>query len=226
MDREIRNSLWKKYVERAEFNEIEKRNLEMLGMDLQEDIRFLYQLIPLFKDKFVSKESQDTGVRFEYEENLYILRKGTIGIFLPEEKMKKTLIDMIDLFEEVLPLGTVVDLKKEHMRHQIDLSMVESCRIVITKRFVGVGKGIYYPYAGILYPMGTAGKGRVISFTASMIEKVVYKGFQDQLEKQFVGLMKQEIIINQGRKAAGFCTAEELQAAREEMEALAIDGRA
>ena len=156
--------------------------------------------------------------RILYEDGLYILRKEGAGIFLPEEKMKRIIIDMISIFEEILPLGTVVDLRKEKLEARLDLSGVEHFRVVIVKRFVGVGRDIYYPYAGALYPLGTTGEDKMISFSSALIEKVIHRGYSDETEEQFVGLMKREIIIGHRKKPAGFCSTEELQATRREME--------
>lgn len=218
MNREVIDSLWREYVSKLEVNEIQKRNLEALGAELREDLPFLYEINTLSGDKYKPRTSGNTDITFEYDDDLYILRRGNTGIFLPEEKMKRTIIDMISIFEEILPLGTVVDLRREKVGEQLDLSGVEHFRVVIVKRFIGVGRDIYYPYAGALYPLGTVGEDKMISFSSALIEKVIHRGYCDETEEQFVGLMKREIIIGHRKKPASFCSTEELQAARREME--------
>ena len=37
-----------------------------------------------------------------------------------------------------------------------------------------------------------------------MIEKVIYRGYEDELEEVFLYQMKMELIINQRRKSMGF----------------------
>ena len=152
---------------------------------------------------------------FENEEELYILRKENKGIFLKAKEMKRLLSDMITLFEEILPLGSVVDLKKDKLSEDLDVSKVENFRIVITKRFVGAGEGCFYPYGAVLYPIGFGGTGKVISFTPALIEKVIYTGYSDEMEDAFVFQMKYKLVVEQRRKSAGFATRQELSETEE-----------
>ena len=113
------------------------------------------------------------------------------------------------LTEEVLPLGSVVDLKKELFSFIKD---VDRIRIVITYRFLAKeeSKG-YFPYAGVVYPTGMLGRKEVIYFTPALIEQVVHRGFEDIQEHQYIYLMKREFIIEKGMKSFGFGTREEIE---------------
>ena len=69
-----------------------------------------------------------------------------------------------------------------------------------------------------VYPLGIAGSGNVLSFTPAMIEKVIYRGYEDELEEVFLYQMKMELIINQRRKSMGFANADERKRFFEQMQ--------
>lgn len=213
MKREQKQALWEEYLKVVDFPEQQKGKLKELGILLLERVSYLYKIYSLSEEK-TFLEDEETGIVYEAEEDLHILRKGNMGIFLKKEEMKCLLADMISLFEEILPLGTVVDLKKGELAKTMDVSKVQQFRVIITKRFIGVGTGCFYPYGAVVYPLGTAGNGRTISFTPSLIENIVFTGYGDEVEEEFVFQMKKHLIVEQRRKSVGFATKQE----REELE--------
>lgn len=215
MKAEMKEALWEAYLKQTDILEQQKEKLKELGTFFFEDVSFLYKIYPSVGEKQVNLCDEKTGIMFENEEELYILRKENKGIFLKAEKMKRLLSDMITLFEEILPLGSVVDLKKDKLSEDLDVSKVENFRIVITKRFVGAGEGCFYPYGAVLYPIGFGGTGKVISFTPALIEKVIYTGYSDEMEDAFVFKMKYKLVVEQRRKSAGFATRQELSETEE-----------
>lgn len=219
MRRKLKEDLWEAYINAVNLTEQQKENIKELGSSYFDDVSFLYKIYALFENGDSSIEDQETGIVYEREGNLSIFRKGSIGIFLEMQEMKSLLADMIMLFEEILPLGTVVDLKKEELSKTIDLSKVEHFRVIITKRFLGAGKGCYYPYGAVVYPIGMSGTGKVISFTSPLIEEVVFTGYQDEVEEAYEYQMKYRLIIEEKRKSIGFATMQE----KEEMEKLVED---
>lgn len=145
---------------------------------------------------------------------MHILRKDGKALCFKTKEIRKLLEDMIGMFEEILPIGSVVDLKKETLSENMDVSEIKQFRAAIVKRFIGSGEGCYYPYGAVVYPVGTAGTGRLISFTPALIENLVFTGYRDEVEEYFIYRMKQELIIRQGRKSAGFATKQELEKLR------------
>lgn len=53
-----------------------------------------------------------------------------------DNQMRELLAGIIDIQEPILPLGSVVDLKKEILQDRINLKDVDKVRIVITHRFL------------------------------------------------------------------------------------------
>lgn len=210
MRRELKETLWNEYLKQSNIPELQKKELKQLGKLFFDDVSFLYDIYPLVGEENVSRSSEETKVIFENEGALYILRKEKAGIFLKENEMKRLLSDMIVLFEDILPLGSVVDLKKDKLFEDLDVSKVENFRVVITKRFIGARVGCFYPYGAGVYPFGPVGE-KMISFTPALIERVIHTGYSDEVDEAFVFQMKKQLIVEQKRKSAGFATPQELE---------------
>ena len=65
MNREIIDSLWREYASTLEISEIQKRNLEALGVELWKDIPFLYEINTLFGNKYQPRASKSTEITFK-----------------------------------------------------------------------------------------------------------------------------------------------------------------
>ena len=77
--------------------------------------------------------------------------------------------------EEILPIGTVVKLKggkKRLMIHGIKQTQVET--------------GEEFDYAAVLYPEGNLGKEFQYLFNQGNIEKVEFRGYEDEEREQFI----------------------------------------
>lgn len=215
MRKERKAALWEEYLKEADYLKGKEEQLKTIGELFYDNVSFLYEIYPLIGTGKESREDEESGLVFETEVgDLHILRKDGKAVGLKTEEIKKLLVDMIGLFEEILPIGSIVDLKKEILSENMDVSEVEKFRVAIVKRFLGNGYGCYYPYGAVVYPLGTAGKGKLMTFTPALIENVVFNGYSDETEEYFLYLMKQELIISQGRKSAGFATKQELEELR------------
>lgn len=220
MDNENKNKkqLWREYLEKAQFpQELKNRAME-IGLSLMDDVEFLYAVRKCVQRGGGAFEDEKTHIAYETEGEYHILRKNTIELALRQEEMNTLLVDMIDMFEDILPLGSVVDLRKDFLGQKLDLSRVEKVRVVITKRFLGLDKGCYYPYAAVIYPIGMGGQRKNLCFSSSVIEKVVHMGYSDPLEETYVHQMKRQLIIDERRKSMGFASEEE----RKELERLLL----
>lgn len=216
MKKEWKEGLWNEYLEEADYLKGKTEQLRAMGKLFFDNVSFLYDIYPLIGIGRESREDAESGVAFETEAgDLHILRKDGKAIGFKTEEMKRFLADMIGLFEEILPIGSIVDLKKDILAKNVDVSEIQKFRVAIVKRFIGNGTGCYYPYGAVVYPLGTAGEGKLISFTPALIENVVFTGYMDEVEEYFVYRMKQELIINQGRRSAGFATKQELEEFRD-----------
>lgn len=150
-------------------------------------------------------------IQHTYENGNHKLSYKDKSIVLDEDVINNLLINSMDLFEEILPLGTVVDLKKEVVRELVvNLENLKNVRVVITNRFLfDEEEKTYLNYAGVPYPTGFADMTKTIQFTSSAIEKVVKKSFEDTDEKAYICYVKNELIIKRGMHSFRFSTEEE-----------------
>lgn len=215
---EYKMMLWKEYVQQAPFiEEVRKEGCIRLGeVFVKGNVSFPYEIYFAFTEQERFRLNESLGLEYEKAGEDYFLRyQGEEWIF-ERADLKNFLECLIGIFEEVLPLGSVVDLKKEFLEETIPLQDVEQVRVVIVMRYVGESpEGFYYPYAGTLYPIGIPGSRKLIEFTPSLIEKVVRQGYSDEQEDAYVYLMKQELMITRKLHSMGFADKEERETYRE-----------
>ena len=118
----------------------------------------------------------------------------------------------MDIYEDIYPLGTVVDLDKKYFRNILPVDEVDELRVVITYRFIPLTDTCYIPYVGSLYPVGNMGiLKNDIHFTPRAIERVVQMGYQDEKELAFMYQIKNNFLIHNGKHSSGFANNEEIE---------------
>jgi hypothetical protein len=166
---------------------------------------------------------ENDGLMLKAEDGTNTLIYGDKVVEFTEKQLRRTLSGMIDILEEIQPLGTVADLKKEYMQNHIPVNEIENIRVVITDRFLyREDDTAYFPYAGVVYPVGMFDNNK-IHFTPAMIEKVVYKGFSDRQDETYIYLMKQELILEKSMHSYGFSTEEERDILKKRIETERVD---
>ena len=144
---------------------------------IQSDLSLLYTM-----NKYIVEgngEISDKALNIEF-----ICREGKCGLYtdkgeiiMEASEFRRILAAMIDIYEDMYPLGTVLDLKKEYYRDMLPVDEVEHIRVVVNYRFVPVSDDMYIPYVGSVYPIGNNGKNTTgIHFTPMTVEKVVHMG--------------------------------------------------
>jgi len=78
--------------------------------------------------------------------------------------------------DKYLPIGTVVLLKGAEKKAMITSYLVRNNRV----------KEDIFDYGGVPYPEGVINSNAIIMFDHSQISKVVFKGLEDDEEKNFV----------------------------------------
>ena len=128
---------------------------------------------------------------------------------LSEEEFFSFLGLVSDVFLPVLPLGSCVRLKGD-AAEAMGFQDGEAPEVVIVDRYTAIPEaGIYFPYSGAPYPLGTFGTERKIHFGPQLIEEVLYTGFVDEKEDAFLALMKEEYILERGLHSMAFANKEE-----------------
>ena len=148
----------------------------------------------------------NTGFSFQKINADYIITLENKTLKLEKEEFTKIIQGMIDILEDILPLGSVVRLKKKYLNKLVDNNEIDAADVVIVNRFsISDNINAYYHYTAIVYPLGVIGEARGINFTSNLIEDVIYKGFSDEREDTYIYLMKKELLIK--NEMTSFCFA-------------------
>ena len=155
-------------------------------------------------------EDKETEVRYSYNNKSIIVENETISFECKEEEFKNIVSGVVDIMMELLPLGTVIDLKKEHFSEYFPVDEIDNLRFVIESRYSYVDKSnLFFPYGGIVYPVGRMVEQSVMYFTPPLIERVVYKGYTDEVEEAYEIEMKKELVIEKRKKSIAFGSEKE-----------------
>lgn len=161
------------------------------------DHRLMQHIYQAYKRKLSSLDLHHHReiISYEREDTTYTIKYSNKQFELAEENFVQLLIFVVEITREVLPLGTVVELNPTYFNPGQESE--EPTKVVITERFVGPkGYNSYFPYGGIVYPIGEMKKGAKVHFTEPLIQKIVHRGYQDEVEDAFVFLMKEEFIVD------------------------------
>lgn len=211
---QYKERLWEEYLMAGNFPAEQTNAIRDIGLRFKEDVSFLYQLHACILHHGGAMQDERTNVQYEIVDEYHILKMGAVEAAFSREELSKLVIDMIDIFEDILPLGSVVDLKKDFLQQTMPLDKVDKVRMVIAKRFFGTGEGGYYPYGAVVYPVGMSGEERSFCFTSALIERVVHIGYADEVEDAFIYQIKHQLIIEQKRKSMGFADEKEQEEMR------------
>lgn len=126
------------------------------------------------------------------------------------EKFKKLIVSIIDLFEVIYPLGTVVNLKTEYLNQLTNDKEIEEATFVITSRYVYTDDvKTYFQYGGIPYPVGSLGLNKVFYFTSDLIREILALGYSDNREEAYIYMMKKELLLDENYISIGYAQEEE-----------------
>lgn len=135
------------------------------------------------------------------------------------EEWKKIIGKGIAFLEELLPLGSVVVLKKEYLQSRLSgVERPDAFRLVITDRYLSLTGHSYFPYGGVPYPTGDMGTQRKLLFSPALIADVLSRGYSDEQEAEYQYRMKREYLLDKDMDMCGFETPEERAAVRQKME--------
>jgi hypothetical protein len=167
---------------------------------------FLYEVNDLLNNTTTSEcVDKDNAITYQrYDDNLLIVKQSET-IVLPFAAAKRGVQLMVDALQDYLPLGSVVDLKKSPFANVIPEDSYDNLRIVITQRFTGIPETkVYFPYGGIVYPLGAPESGQMVYFTSPLIERTVHTGFDDEIEVAFVLSMKGALLFEKQYHSVAF----------------------
>ncbi|WP_071460901.1 DUF4176 domain-containing protein [Bacillus massilinigeriensis] len=191
---------------------------EFTGMFLDDWIVF-ENLLEAFRQDMESLELFSQNVDIFYRSGAGLHSVSFLGkeFALERELFADYLASCTEIMRPFLPLGSVVELDSRYF--QPDPSIESAVKVVITARCIAPeGYHSYFPYAGVIYPLGEMKKDRVIHFTSPLIRSVIHEGYRDEMETSFELLMKKEMIVDRGLKSIEFSPEDmaKLQAKQDE----------
>lgn len=192
------------YLTNDDKNNINKLGINLYGGDLNE-LYSINECLVNDKEYYESKL-----VSFSKEDDIYKLTIKDYSISLIYSQIKEIITGLIDILDDILPLGTVVKLKKEYLHKFINNNEIEEAEVVIVNRFIFKnGINAYFPYAGVVYPIGFVGNSNAIQFSSALIDEVVHRGYSDEKDEVYTYLLKNELILDKKMHSFGFASKEE-----------------
>ena len=187
--------------------------IELRGWLLQykSDVSALYSVASLFDNPETSNfEDKGRQILYALESETLHIRRSEKDVVFPRETALKAIQIMIDMLDDYLPLGSVVDLRKDLLNQDIPLDKVENIRFVITRRFACAPNcTAFFPYGGTIYPLSGFDDDKLMYFTPALVDRVVHTGFADEAELAYCAFMKNELVATRGFCSMGFADEEQ-----------------
>ncbi len=198
--------MFKEWLKDKEFiDKADKGRIMYFSAEIFDDIDFLYAIMECLNTK--SGEDRDSSERFAfvYDDEKSSMAIDGYVISLDNEIWKSIISAMIDIFDNVYPVGTVVTLRKEYFSEVLPVDRIEELKVVINHRlFRGKEDNCFINYAGSLYPCGLSLNSNMLYFSNKAIESVLYKGYSDLSEEAYVYHEKCNLILEEKRRSISF----------------------
>lgn len=209
---------------RPYLNETTKRNWFEIGLLYQQNLSYLYEIYQQVITDQQSLKDDEKQLFYVYESPKHCVQYKDEQMEYTKDEMTEILKGILCILEEILPLGSVVDLNWEFLKesieqlkqagddqngNRIEEVIKSNLRFVITRRFIeNEDNTTYFEYGGVPYPVGQDMQNILLFFTPKMIEKIIHPGYQEEREKAFVFLVKEELILERGKYSVGFQNSE------------------
>ncbi len=210
--------LFSDYLEDTDYlNKQEQVMLMQLAMEGEKLLSFWYECHKCMNRMTEKVELQEYQLSFYFNEKYHLIWKNQ-ELILEQDCMKELIAHYIDIFEPIYPLGTVVELSSDFSQSLQLKNRNQKVKAVVIERFVSNStKEAYFPYVGIVYPVGMLGHGKCIHFTSALIDRVIHLGYRDEMEDAYVLLMKKELVIDNDAVSFGFVEESKVAEYKEKM---------
>lgn len=191
------------------FNDEEKSIFLQIALKNKDKLHELYKVYDYINTKEEKFNNGELDIRKGI--NKYYIGFNNTLIEIEENDIKKVIAGIIDILEEVLPIGTVVLLKHEFIKKMCkDNEVKEVPRFIINKRFLSKeGSSTYFNYSVVPYPTGEIAENNNLYVTTNAIDKVIYRGYSDVSDEAYIYIMKNEMILNKKMHSISFASEEE-----------------
>ena len=171
------------------------------------------------------------GLSLARENGMVRLYAGENNLSLPLPDFFEFLGLVSDIYIPVLPLGSVVCIRKDVLPQSAQAvsggdmgsqaTPEKDIRLIITERFTVLpGTKLFFPYGGVLYPFGALAQNQTLQFGPQLIKETVFVGHYDADEKLFAERMREELLLRKGLHSMAFAIKEELRVVREAAETI------
>lgn len=155
-NKELTEELLKEWLGRLDYLDEEKRE-ELLKIAFNYyggDLSALFEInkvLTKHKDRYI--ESKNNLTYKQSEDKHLLIYQGKTMEFTYEE-IKEIIHGIIDILDEIHPLGIVVELKRQYLKKILGKQEIEEAQVVIISRFL-FQKEVksYFQYAGVVYPL-------------------------------------------------------------------------
>ena len=104
---QYKERLWEEYLAAHKFAAEQAASVKEIGLKFRDDVSFLYQLHACMLHHGGAIEDERTKVQYEVLDEYHILKLGNTEAAFSGGELARLVIDIIDIFEDVLPLGSV-----------------------------------------------------------------------------------------------------------------------
>lgn len=198
------------YLENAEYLDTEQKMLLMYIIQMpQISCSFWYDCLQVMDNRLSIAEAEQltfTGGKICQ----LTCKNDTLALDVPV--FWALISKIIDCFEPVYPLGTVVELREDFSAQLGKNYKGKKLRVVIMDRLVTTAdKRTYFPYVGTIYPFGQIGTGRFLHFTTALIDSVLQMGYSDSTENDYILYRKRQLLVDYEATSFGFLSAGEMK---------------
>lgn len=181
-----------------------------LKKNIKDDLSLIYQMNKMIVRGEGQVLDDELGINFICKNNICILRTSYGEITLPSEDFRKTIAALVDIYEDVYPLGSVVELKSEAFKDVLPVDEIEDMCVVITYRYVPYTDHSFVQYVGSLYPIGNMGVIKTdVHFTHKTVTNVIHRGYSDEKEIAYLYQIKRQFVVEENAHSTGFITDED-----------------
>lgn len=218
--RQLTENLITEWLEKLKYlDNIKREQLFKIGCSYCDaQINLLYEINRAVLEKKIICKDKSNNLTYINIKDKHLLVYKDNKMEFTHAQIKEIIVGLIDILEEVYPLGTTLELKKEFLKNISLKKEVKNVQVVIINRFIASNDAkSFFHYSGVLYPLGLVGDKSIIHFTHALVDKVLSKGHSDENENAYLYLMKKELIINKKMHSFGFSTEEETQSFKKKL---------
>ncbi len=167
------------------------------------DVEFLYRIYDSLNANSEIFQSRNKKVEYSCINGKYIIKCDMQSAEYTNKELKLLIPSLIGITEEILPLGSLVELNLGYKNPKENRT--DQLQMIITHRFISPeGESDYFEYGGIPYPTGMPQGDKVLFFTNRSVKNVIHKGYTDLKDRQFVIAVKNALLIEKNVKSVSF----------------------